>query len=418
MTQPVGKSVVLYACAFAVAGVTPFVLLPLLTRAMSPQQFGQVTAFLMMTALLANVAGLSAHGFVSVRYFKMAAQAFAGLAGSALSAMLLAHGVALMLVAAAAPWLHRWFDLPAGWLLLVVAAAACLNVNLVCLAIFQSSGQPHRYLALRMVQACFEIALCVMLLNAASSASAGVRIHSYAFALAASAALGLAWCVRRAQVRIGFDRPHLCGLYTFGLPLLPHIVAGTAIVYVDRLVVSSVLGVDSLGLYMVAMQIGMAMIVLIEPLNKALAPWLFQQLARDDAALRRTIVTRTYALYVALLVAGLGVTALGLTFFDALAGPDYADAKPLVPWMVAGFVLQGMYYSVVNYVFYAERTGKLSTVSAAVATVGAVLSVVLTSRFGLLGAAISFTLNNALLFLLVWRVAAQLVAMPWFFRMR
>ena len=68
----VRRSIVIYACAFAVAGATPFLLLPVLTRHLSPAQFGEVTSFLMVTALLGNLAGLSAHGFVTVRYFKTA----------------------------------------------------------------------------------------------------------------------------------------------------------------------------------------------------------------------------------------------------------------------------------------------------------------------------------------------------------
>ena len=81
--------------------------------------------------------------------------------------------------------------------------------------------------------------------------------------------------------------------------------------------------------------------------------------------------------------------------------------------MVAGFVLQGMYYSVVNYMFYAERTGRLSLVTGTTAVVGCVISYALTSAFGMQGAAASFLVNNTLMFLLVWLVAAKAVPMPW-----
>jgi O-antigen/teichoic acid export membrane protein len=191
------------------------------------------------------------------------------------------------------------------------------------------------------------------------------------------------------------------------------VAAGTAITYLDRMVVSSLLGAPSLGLYMAAMQIGMVMIALVEPLNKALAPWLFRQLARNDEAVRRMIVRRTYGLFVALALVGVVLAAAAWLLFERLVGAAYAEARPLVPWMVAGFVLQGMYYAVVNYLFFAERTGRLSATSSTVAVVGVGVSTLLTSQWGLVGAAVSFTINNALLLLLVWAVAAASVPMPW-----
>lgn len=412
MSMPVGRSVLIYGCAFAVAGATPFLLLPILTRALSPQQFGEVTSFLILTTILSNAAGLSAHGFVSVRYFKTTTPEFRGLATSATLAVVAAHALAALALVALFPQLQRLLDLPLALSMLAVAAALVLSLNLIFLSIFQSAGQPLLYLRSRLVQAIIEFSLCVALITL-FVADSGSRIYSYAAALAASAAVGLVMCWRRGHLGAGIDRTHLRSLAAFGLPMLPHIVAGSALVYVDRVVVSSLLGNESLGIYMVAMQIGMAMVVLIEPLNKALGPWLFDQLAKDDPALRRMIVRRTYMLYGVLAAIGIAVAGAASLFFDELIGARYGAARAIVPWMVAGFVLQGMYYSVVNYLFFAERTGRLSIMSSATAIVGCGVSYALTSSFGLAGAGISFAFNNGLLFVLVWFAASKAVPMPW-----
>lgn len=412
MPSAVGRSVLIYAVAFAVAGATPFLLLPILTRQLSPQQFGEVTSFLVLTLMLSNVAGLSANGFVAVRWFKASPAQFAGLAGTTVAAIVAAHLVAALVIALLHPSLQELLGLALLPSLLAVAAGLALSVNLVWLSIFQSSGAPLLYLRARIVQAAAEILLCIGLL-ALLAPVAGARTLSYTAALALSALAGAWWCRTRGQVRFGIDREALRSLAAFGLPMLPHVVAGSALTYLDRVVVSSVLGADSLGLFMAAMQIGMVMVVLIEPLNKALAPWLFERLAKDDATVRRLIVRNTYVLYAALAAVGLAVAAAATLFFDTIVGPRYAAARPLVPWMVAGYVFQGMYYGVVNYLFYAEKTGRLSVVSGLTAVVGCGVSYALTSSFGLLGAGISFAFNNALLFMLVWIVAARAVPMPW-----
>lgn len=412
MISPVRRSILIYACAFAVVGLTPFLLLPILTTKLTPLQFGEVTSFLMLTALLANLTGLSAHGFVSVRFFKTTTAQFRVLVSSSITATVATNAAAAVIVVLLHPMLSHVLGLSLGYTMLAVLAALFLNLNFIFLAIFQSSGQPMLYLKARVVQGLFEFVLCVGLIFLVA-ADSGSRIYSYVAAIAASALVGLYYCMRRGHVGGNVDRARLRDLVAFGVPMLPHIVAGTAIIYMDRLVVSSLLGAESLGIYMVAMQVGMAMIALIEPLNKALAPWLFEQLSKGPPEVRRMIVKRTYQLYMVL--AGIGVLVAGAAhlFFEALIGAQFAAARPLIPWMVAGFVLQGMYYSVVNYMFYAERTGRLSLVTGTTAVAGSVISYTLTSAFGLQGAGASFLVNNALMFLLVWIVAAKAVPMPW-----
>lgn len=413
MSRQLGRSVLIYACAFAVAGATPFVLLPILTRLLSPTQFGEVTAFLMLTAIVANAAGLSVHGLVSVRYFKVEREELRRLASAALLLVLAAHAVVLVAVLVLHGPLARLFELSAGSSALAVVAALALSLNLVFLALFQSSDRPLHYLGARLIQGAVELGLCLALLWLFIP-DAGARTLSYALALVASAAFGAAWAWRQGHLGPAtLSRQRLRALLAFGAPMLPHVAAGTAITYLDRMVVSSLLGAQSLGLYMAAMQVGMVMIALVEPLNKALAPWLFRQLARDDEAVRRMIVRRTYGLFAALVLAGVLLATLAWMLFDRLVGTAYVAARPLVPWMVAGFVLQGMYYAVVNYLFFAERTGRLSVTSGTTAVVGLGVSYLLTSHWGLLGAGMSFAINNALLLVLVWVVAAAAVPMPW-----
>lgn len=410
--DPLGSAVLMYGLAFAIAGATPLLLLPFLTQHLSPQQFGEVTAFLILTSLLANVAGLSAHGFVSVRYFKAPAAEFKGVVSSSIVSVFAVHAFVALLVALLYPTFGQALGLSRGYAMLAVAAAFALNLNSTFLAIFQSSGKPLLYVRARAVQASIEIGLCLALLLFVV-ASPGARVYSYIAALAVSAGIGLIYGLRNGIVGPPVQRTAVKHLMRFGVPMLPHIVAGSAIAYLDRVIVSTLLGVESLGIYMVASQIGMVMMALIEPLNKALAPWLFGQLAQNDAALRQRIVRSTYLLHGALALTGLVVVVVSQAMFDVFIDARYSAAIKLIPWMVAGFVLQGMYYSVVNYLFYAERTGRLSLMSATAAVTGCVVSYALTSWLGLLGAAMSFALNAAMLFVLVWLAAAKAVPMPW-----
>jgi O-antigen/teichoic acid export membrane protein len=411
----VRQSFIIYTVAFAVAGATPFLLLPFLTRLLSPAEFGVVTSFIMLTSLVANVAGVTAHGFVSVRFFKVPSSSFGSITFTSLTAVVGAHCIAILLLMAFSSTLSANFNLSPEYVVLTALGSLLLNVNIIFLAIFQSSRQPLMYLGARIIQSVCELGVCAALMMWVA-ADERARIGSYLAALFFSALFGVGVAMRNRHVVASFDRAILPDLFRFGVPLLPHVIAGTALVQIDRIVVSSKLGADGLGVYMVAMQIGLAMMVFIEPLSKSLAPWLFGELARNDFDSRHTIVKWTYFLFIGLVVVGAVVAVAAHLLFDQIIGHEFHDARTLIPWVVAAFVLQGMYYCVVNYLFYAEKTGRLSIVSGATACLGLLCSVVLTTRFGLRGACASFLLTNAVLFLAVWAVAARTVHMPWLLR--
>ncbi|MCU6433901.1 oligosaccharide flippase family protein [Undibacterium sp. Jales W-56] len=412
MTQTTKRSFLIYAAAYAIVGATPFLLLPILTRYLTPQQFGEATSFLVLTGLLGNFAGLSAHGFVAARFFKSKPTEFGKLVFSSIATLAGMHVIIFVLLAISFPLLAKFLGLSIGFGLLAVIAALFLNLNLLFLTISQFSGNPWHYFGARLLQSMIELSVCIGLIFWVS-ANAESRIWSYTVAIAASAAWGFYHCIRRGHIGNQIEGNAIRSLLVFGLPMLPHVAAGMAISYVDRIVVSSLLGAESLGIYMVAMQVGMSILALTEPLNKALAPWLFAQLSNGNVEVKHMVVRRTYQLFAILIFVGLMVVIIADLLFDQLIGPHFDMAHNLIPWMVAGFVIQGMYYSVVNYMFYAEKTGTLSVVTGSVAIVGSLLSYLLTARFGLAGAGVSFVLINSLLLLMVWIVASKAVPMPW-----
>lgn len=408
-------SLLIYLLAFIFAGITPFVLLPILTRQLSPLQFGEAAAFLNFVAILASAVGLSSNSFVAVRYFKTPGVQFKLLVTSVLVAVYVLHATILLIFS---PFYHHLIlllKLPIDYIVIAIGASSVLCTNFIFLSIFQSSNQPLRYLLLRFIQSFAEISLCV---GAASilAPNSGIRVYTYIIAIAASTFMGWYCCYRDNKIGMRIDPSSIKGLVAYGIPALPHTVAGIGLMYSDRLMVSSLLGAESLGIFTVALQLGMAMSLINEPLNKALAPWLFEKLSKSDAGLNREIVKSTYVLFVLLVLVGILFAALLPIIFDQIVGPGYSKARVLLPWFILGFVFQGMYYTVTNYLFYAEKTGRLSIASGLAAIIGCAVSFGLTSTNGLEGAAISFAIGNALLFIFVWLAAASAVPMPWLLR--
>ena len=92
----------------------------------------------------------------------------------------------------------------------------------------------------------------------------------------------------------------------------------------------------------------------------------------------------------------------------------YAAAGSAIGWLLLGQVFAGMYLMVTNYLFYARRTGLLSTVTVVSGALQVALLLVLAPRLGIQGAAMAFSIAMAVRFVLTWWAAHKSHPMPWF----
>ena len=261
-----------YAFAFAVAGGSPFLLLPVLTRSLSAAEFGVAAFFLMLCQLLASVSSFGTHGFISVQYFKKSPNSWGSNVSASMIIVWFTHFCLLAAVFQFEPSLNEFWKLPAGTLYLVVFSSALLCTNYLYLSIFQSRQQPNYYLLLRLVQVCLEIGLCVSLVVIISNPDEKIRTMTFPIAVGAAGLVGLLSCIRTGVFASKDLWRSIRRALSFGVPMLPHLAAGMIVSFLDRLTIASILGQSSLGIYMAATQLGLAMLLVIEPFNKAYAP--------------------------------------------------------------------------------------------------------------------------------------------------
>jgi O-antigen/teichoic acid export membrane protein len=117
-------SMAVYGAANVLSGAIPLLLLPVLTRVLSPADFGLAAMFSVVLAMLVPVVGLGTKHAFMVRFFGE----HGGDMGHFLTTCLTLTAASSALLALLVLPFHRVLtavtQLPAGWLLLAVAAAA------------------------------------------------------------------------------------------------------------------------------------------------------------------------------------------------------------------------------------------------------------------------------------------------------
>jgi O-antigen/teichoic acid export membrane protein len=191
----------------------------------------------------------------------------------------------------------------------------------------------------------------------------------------------------------------------FSLPLTVSSLALFLAAYGDRLVLRSTLGFHDLGVYGVAARIAGGVTLAINGFQLGAAPLIYRH---HDAPDTPATLAQLLRLFLgAALVAVVALAALSEEIVRLFATADYAAASPIVPLLALGIVFANLYIFVPGLTIR-HMTRRFAAISIANAAATLLLTIVLVSAWGAIGAACAVTTGSAGGFLL-HAVASQRV---------
>jgi O-antigen/teichoic acid export membrane protein len=405
------ESAAVYGAANLLSGAIPFLLLPVLTRVLSPADFGMVAMFSVLQMMLLPLVGLSTKQAVAAHVFSGGGDIARFLTTCLVLTVVSSASLALLMLPVR-DLLTAVTHLSTGWLPVVVGAAAAQFVVLLILALWQARRNAVRIGIFQVLEAATNVGLSLLLVLSVGLGWEG-RVLGQVGAFVLFAALGV-WALWSVS-DLGWPprADHAREALAFGLPLVPHGLAAAVTVVADRFLLTGMLGVEQTGLYTAALQISMVLALGVQAFNRAYQPWLFGGLQQDSTDFRRRVVQGSY-IYFLLLAAVATIVGLAAPWVvRVLLGKDFQSAAAFIPFLAFGAAFGGMYHVVANYLILSRRTAWLSVASVISGTVSIAGSIVLIRHNGALGAAQALMLAQLTLFLLTWCLAGRAYAMPW-----
>lgn len=403
----------IYALANVLNGAIPFMLLPILTRVFTPEEYGLVTLVSAVIAIMGAFTGLSAHGAVSVKYFDKTVH-HPQFVGASLLVLGGSTTFVLVFLMFAGDAISSWINLPKKWLFIAAIASAAQFVINIRLALWQVQEQPIRYGLFQVSQTFFNLCLSIALIFWAiwgwQGRTWGIALASVVFCIAAIASMQ-----KKKLVIWKRNHDYERDVIAFGFPLIPHVLGGFAIAMSDRFILTSLLGVNAVGHYAVGVQMAMVVGLLGDALAKAFGPYLFKNLS--DANTRQqfqNLVFLSYLNFLFLLITT-GVYCLLLPFiYPLLIGEQFQDSLEVARIAAFGYAFQGMYYTVAGFLFYTEKTKQLSLITFSSGLLGAIISYCFVTQIGIQGAAWAMVVTHFIFFMLTWMMANKAYPLPWF----
>lgn len=406
------NTAVIYVVSNMLGAAIPFVLMPVLTRRLTPEDYGITAMFATVLSVFGCFAGLSVHGAVSLRYFQREDFDLPRYVGSALGVLAASTSALMLVVLALLGPLSRWVDVPERWLLAAVLVAGANFVSQVRLVLWQAETKAMHYLAFQvstsLVNFCSSIALVVI----ADMHYVGRLIATVSTSLI-FAAIAFVSLRRSGHITFAFDRLAAKDAVRFGVPLIPHSLGALVITLADRFLITKYVGISHTGVYIVGAQIGMIIGILADASNRAYAPWLFAKLTTATDEDKRRIVRLTYTYFAAITALALSLAAVAPWFLGFFVGPRFYGSARFVFWLALAGAFQGMYLMVTNFIYFAKRTELLSIATFGSGVANIALNYVLIRTRGSIGAAEATCVAYFLSFVATWVISARVYAMPW-----
>lgn len=409
------KGASVYLVSNLLNAVIPFLLLPILTRYLSPAEYGQIAMFQTLLAGIGTFIGLNAVGAANRKFYDgdIDETVLRQFNGSCIQILIVSSIIVFIGIFLFKNQLSEFLAIPTSWILAAVVISAFGFITSMRLGQWQIRSQAKWFGILQVSSSLVNMLLSLLFVIILIKGAQG-RIDAQVIAgiLAAIVSLILLYKDKLLQVNI-WKPKQIKEVLSFGIPLIPHHIGFFLISAVDRFVINQKLGLSDAGIYMVAVQLSSSMAILFDAINKAYVPWLFERLKRDDYDEKKQIVRYTYLFFIAALLIAGGAFVIGPFFISLIVGDKYVEAGKVIGLLCLGQAFGGMYLMVTNYIFFSKKTGMLALVTISTGLINVLLLFFLIDYFGLLGAAVSFSISKFCQFVLTWFVAARSFSMDW-----
>lgn len=394
----------------------PFLLLPILTRYLTPEDYGVIATFLVFTSFFAIFIGLSGHGAVDANYFRLAKQRLAKYISNVIFVLLLTFSMLLIFILFLHQFIEEQFGIPFLWQVVALLVALSQFVTLINLTLWVIERKPINYGLYQTSQTLLFAILSLFTVLALEmnwiGHLTGLAIASTGFAL-----ISIFFLYKRGYLKLKIRKLYVKDFLMFGVPMVPHQLGDWLRTQGDKLLIVSFIGSAATGIFSVGQQLALVMLILITSLNKALYPSLYQILsARPDIRQKKEVVKKSYQLALGISLVGVIGFILTPLVYPYLLGDKFQSASSITQLIIVAMIFEAFYYITVNYIFYAKKTRGLAKITFSMAFFHILMSYILIVflSFDYHAIAYSMILSSFIQFILVWWFSNQVYPMPWF----
>lgn len=380
--------------------------IPILTRLLSPSEYGLVSIFSSLSGILLIIYGLGIRGSISRYYYEKSDDFYTFFSSNAI--LLWISGLTLSLITFfLRDKIALMVNVPPNVVVLSITFGFCASSYTIVESYYRASKQSKKISFVSVIRATMALLLTVILtlylnknkyygpMGAQVTAALAVFIYS------------IIVIVKKSHFNIKFT--HLRYSLVFGIPVVFHLLSSYILNSFDQIMINKMIGTHETGLYSFAYKVGMLFQIVVIGLNQSWTP-IFYQKIRDHRYEEITITVKKYSQ----IVSGIALLFVTLAPVTAriFAPSNYLHALPTISIIVMGFMFQFFYFMYIGYAFYEKKTVPIAIITIVSGLINIGLNYIFIPKFGYIASAWTTLFTFFILFLLHYLNVKLIVRPP------
>jgi O-antigen/teichoic acid export membrane protein len=391
----------------------PFLLLPVLTKYLSVEEYGLLAIIQVFISLTLPLITVNIMSTMQLEYHKLNKEDFATLVSSVLLIPVLSFIFITFGYFVLQSEIMNFMGINSSWIFLIPVIAFMQVIPQSVLSIYQISERPFSYAKYQISLALINFSATLILIILFKLGWEG-RLLAIFLSYTVLSITGFYFLYTQGFINFDFKKHYITDALKTGGPLIIHVLSGTLFLMSDRLFVSYFEGNTALGLYSVGAQVAMIAFIIQQSFNQAWVPYLFKNLQSNSLKNNIKIVKVSYLVFIFFLILPFAIKLLSYPIFSFIIDAKFYESIQYVFWIALGYSFLGMYKVVTNYIFYEKRTGILSLLTFSSLCLNLILNYFFIKIYGTIGVAYATALTIGFFFIIVFITANKLHPMPWF----
>lgn len=386
---------------YAIGGVLPnlgnFILLPVLTRYLTPSEYGTVNAMLLVSAIATIAFTLALDRSVWRLHHDYTAEERRELLGTLVVAIAVVATIGLVIAYAGRNLLQQVFpSIPFTPFYTYALLAAYFGVfSAIPKVNLQANGKAMTFVGLSVGQFVVTNTLVVWFVLSGQGPAGMLKGHMLG-ALASGAVFAV---LSLKMVKLGLRKDMLVASLRFSAPLIPNLLFAWVLNLSDRVFLGRLRSLSEVGTYSAGYRLGGATTILTGAFYQAYNP-VFYKLAndQDQVGARRTIARYNSTFLAVAICIGFAVAFLAPEAVALILPESYQGVTPIVQIVAAAYVVSQAQGLLELQIYQSKRTAGLMGVYGLGAAVNVALNVVFVPRYGAYAAAWATVVAFAVMF--------------------
>ena len=204
----------------------------------------------------------------------------------------------------------------------------------------------------------------------------------------------------RKNYTLVFNFKWLKAPLSYSVPLIPHALSGIIFMYSDRLILEKSVSLFLIGIYVFADKLASLVKLGVNQLNSAYSPFFIEEAKKDklSAAKQAREMSKiiVYILLLGLLIITLFAPEIIYTFFDK----KYFDSWKILPILAAAYIFRSLYIFTSSGIFFEKKTGRITLITLIAAVFNLIINIIFIPKWGIWTAAISTIISFFLTYVL------------------